>query len=58
MAESDYQPACVESCPAEAMYFGDLDAETEVAAHAHSARAFTLLEDLGAKPKVIYLNEG
>jgi molybdopterin-containing oxidoreductase family iron-sulfur binding subunit len=59
LEEADYRPACVETCPAEAMYFGDLDDEhSAVATQAHSARAFTLLEDLGARPKVIYLNEG
>lgn len=59
LVDGDYLPACVQSCPAEAMTFGDLDADDSNAArHADSARAFTLLEELGLKPKVIYLSEG
>jgi Fe-S-cluster-containing dehydrogenase component len=56
VADGAIQPACVQSCPAEAMVFGDLnDPESKVARLAESGRATRLLEDLGAKPKVIYL---
>ena len=59
MREEDYQPACVQSCPANAMVFGDLDnPHSQVAQWAESPRAERLLEDLGTKPKVIYLKEG
>lgn len=54
--DGEVQPACVQSCPAEAMIFGDLDDPTSrVARQSRSGRAFKLMEDLGAEPKVIYL---
>lgn len=54
----DYIPACVETCPSGAMYFGDLsDPASQVTQLAESPRAFRLMEDLGTKPKVIYLSE-
>jgi molybdopterin-containing oxidoreductase family iron-sulfur binding subunit len=55
----DYIPACVEICPADAMFFGDLDDPgSQVSQLANSPRAFRLLEELGTEPKVIYLKEG
>jgi len=59
LAPGDYVPACAEVCPARAITFGDLnDPGSEVSRLAHSPRAFRLLEELGTKPKVIYLSEG
>lgn len=56
---SDYVPACVEICPADALVFGDLeDSASEVSQLARSPRAFRLQEDLGTEPKVIYLSQG
>ena len=56
IADGEVQPACVQSCPAEAMTFGDLnDPESKVSRLASSGRATRLLEDLGTKPKVFYL---
>jgi Fe-S-cluster-containing dehydrogenase component len=55
----DYVPACVQTCPADAMVFGDLDdRHGEVAALAKSPRAYRWMEELGTRPKVIYLREG
>jgi Fe-S-cluster-containing dehydrogenase component len=51
-------PACAESCPAEAIVFGDLnDPDSTVSRLAASPRAFRLLEELGTRPKVFYLRE-
>lgn len=55
----DYNTACAEVCPAQAITFGDLDDhEGETARLARSPRAFRLLEALGTRPKVIYLKKG
>lgn len=57
LADGEIQPACVQSCPAEAMVFGDLnDRESQVSRLAESGRATRLLEELGTKPKVFYLH--
>ncbi len=59
LKEGDYVPACVETCPSEAMVFGDLDDPTSAVTRlSQSPRAFRLLEDLGTRPKVIYLSKG
>ncbi len=59
LREDDYVPACVQTCPPEAIYFGDLDnPKSLVSRLAKSSRAFRLLEELGTEPKVFYLTEG
>jgi Fe-S-cluster-containing dehydrogenase component len=59
LAPDDYVPACVATCPTDAMVFGDLDdPHSEVAALAASPRAFRWMEELGTRPKVVYLREG
>lgn len=55
----EYVPACVQTCTGKARFFGDLDdPDSTVSLLATSQRAFRLLEDVGTKPKVIYLREG
>ncbi len=57
LRDGDVQPACAQSCPAEAIVFGDLsDPESKISRLAGSARARRLLEDLGTEPKVFYLS--
>ncbi|MBM4457700.1 MAG: 4Fe-4S dicluster domain-containing protein [Chloroflexi bacterium] len=57
--DGDVTPACGQSCPAEAIVFGDLnDPHSRVAELAKSRRRFKLLEDLGTDPAVIYLKGG
>jgi Fe-S-cluster-containing dehydrogenase component len=57
--DGDVVPACVQSCTTKAMFFGNIaDESSEVARLAKSNRATRLLEDLGTKPRVIYLRKG
>jgi len=57
--EGDYTPACEAACPAQAIVFGDLnDPNSQVSRLAADRRAFRVLEELGTRPKVIYLREG
>jgi molybdopterin-containing oxidoreductase family iron-sulfur binding subunit len=57
--DGDVVPACVQSCPAKAMTFGNIaDPGSEVSRLSKSNRASRLMEDLGTKPRVVYLNKG
>lgn len=59
LRDGDVQTACQQTCTASAIVFGDLDdPHSRVARLAHDKRAFRLLEELGTKPRVIYLKEG
>jgi molybdopterin-containing oxidoreductase family iron-sulfur binding subunit len=56
--DEEYLPACADSCPADAIYFGDLEnRESKVYKLSRSSRAFKEYEDLGTEPKVIYLSK-
>ena len=57
--DGEIRTACSQSCPAQAIVFGDLDdPESRVAELAHAAQATHLLEDLSTEPSVIYLRGG
>lgn len=59
LRDGDYDTACAQACPAQAITFGDLsDPRSRVSKAANSNRAFKLLEELGTDPSVIYLSEG
>jgi Fe-S-cluster-containing dehydrogenase component len=56
LKDGDIQPACVQSCTANALVFGDLnDPDSRVSQLSRSPRGSKLLEDMGTKPKVTYL---
>ncbi|MBI4338444.1 MAG: 4Fe-4S dicluster domain-containing protein [Chloroflexi bacterium] len=59
LRDGDIVTACQQTCPASAIYFGDLeDSNSQVSQLARSRRAFRLLEELGTRPQVYYLSEG
>jgi molybdopterin-containing oxidoreductase family iron-sulfur binding subunit len=57
LKDGDVKPACVQSCSARALVFGDLnDPDSEVSRLSRSPRGSKLLEDVGTLPKVTYLS--
>ncbi|MDD5468624.1 MAG: 4Fe-4S dicluster domain-containing protein [Anaerolineales bacterium] len=59
VADGEIQPACVQTCPSEALVFGDFnDHDSRVSQLARSRRSFRLLDQLGTAPAVIYLKGG
>jgi molybdopterin-containing oxidoreductase family iron-sulfur binding subunit len=58
LRDAEVIPACVQSCPAEAMVFGDLqDPESAVSKKVRDPRSYTVLEKLNTKPSVVYLQK-
>lgn len=56
--DGEYFPACAESCPTNAIFFGDLEnKESKVYKLSQSSRAYREMDNLGTEPKVIYLSE-
>jgi menaquinone reductase, iron-sulfur cluster-binding subunit len=56
--EDEYRTACAESCPTNAIHFGNLgDPSSGVSQLSKEGRAFRLLEELGTEPKVYFLSE-
>ena len=56
IADGDIKTACQQTCPAQAISFGDInDPKSEVSKLAGDVRAFKVLEDLNTRPAVTYL---
>lgn len=58
LAEGDIQTACQQSCPTQAIVFGDLkDPNSRVSQLQRSQRRYQVLEDLGTRPNIGYLKK-
>ncbi len=58
VADGSFAPACVQSCPTDALVFGDInDSESKVSKMRDDARAYRMLEEQGTEPNVIYLKK-
>ncbi len=56
--DGEVGPACVQSCPTEAMSFGDSnDPDSKVSQVMNSPRGYKVLEELNTVPSVIYLKK-
>ena len=54
--DGEMTPACVQSCPTEAMQFGDRnDPDAGVSKMIDNERSYTVLEELNTKPSIVYL---
>ena len=56
ITDGEIQPACAQSCPAQAIIFGDLtDLKSRVAQLKKSGRNYTILDELNLRPALSYL---
>jgi len=56
IADGEVRTACQQACPSHAIVFGNLnDAESQVAASKKNPRNYSLLEELGTRPRTTYL---
>jgi molybdopterin-containing oxidoreductase family iron-sulfur binding subunit len=58
IADGEFAPACAQTCPADALIFGNLkDPASRVARLTDAGRAYQVLGELNTKPGVIYLQK-
>ena len=58
LRDGELQPACAQTCPTDALVFGNMkDPESRVSKLAKNDRHYKLLENLGTEPNVIYLKK-
>ena len=59
VADGEIRPACVQSCPTQALTFGDLnDPQSKVSKLGHNERAYKVLDHhLNTQPAVTYLSD-
>ena len=60
--DRNLNPACVNACPTETLFFGDLNDPSssvykKIEKEEHGGRGYKLLENLGTSPNVIYLKK-
>ena len=56
--DGEVVPACVQSCPTEAMVFGNSnDPESKVSKMMNNPRGYKVLEELGTTPSIVYLKK-
>jgi Fe-S-cluster-containing dehydrogenase component len=56
--DGEVTPACVQSCPTEALVFGNRsDPESRVSHMLHDERAYKVLEELNTSPSIVYLTK-
>jgi Fe-S-cluster-containing dehydrogenase component len=56
LVDGDVQTACQQSCPSNAIVFGDLnDKESKVAKQGHEKAAYHVLEELNVRPNITYM---
>ena len=58
VADGEVRTACEQTCPADAIVFGNLlDSDSQVAKLVADGRGYVELEDLNTKPAVTYLRK-